>query len=433
MTENNNGRSQLIDELRKDTMAVSLKLRRFGKRRSMTTDQVRTSAEAFGADPEYVGGSKRLLNDKHIRYKAVSAALSQARVTWKSLTVPYPEAGKRLMRRSKLAEFEAAMGEHVDALGNAVAALDEIYHAELIPEAQERLHDLFDKSNYPQSLAGTFAVDWEYPSIEPPDYLKEMAPEIYEAEQRRIQARFDEAIALTEQAFEAELATLVQSIQEQVTPQTVTEWHYEGPVQLELAQRLQEFESQRDAWQIEMDEFIAESHDDGGVRLDALMNRQRGIAYGISLAQEQQNLAGATELELKGAKVSWRPSGGGRKIKQLFDGTEAAEQWLTTRGCVKTGERQERRNMRADSMERLQEFLTRFQNLSVRSNDQLDALVEQARTAAEGVSAEVVNSEGEGAAQLRESLREAMAQIRASLDTMTVGDGRRHIDFTEEV
>jgi hypothetical protein len=139
MAENNGNRSQLIEELRKDTMAVSLKLRRFGKRRSMTVDQVRTSAEAFGADPEYVGGSKRLLNDKHARYKAVSAALSQARATWKALTVPYPEAGKRLMRRSKLAEFEAAMGEHVDALGNAVAALDEIYHQELIPEAQERL------------------------------------------------------------------------------------------------------------------------------------------------------------------------------------------------------------------------------------------------------------------------------------------------------
>lgn len=429
MTESNGNRSQLIDELRKDTMAVSLKLRRFGKRRSMTNEQVRTSAEAFGADPEYVGGSKRLLNDKHVRYKAVSAALSQARVTWKAMTVPFPEPGKRLMRRSKLAEFEAAMQGHVDQLGNAVAALDEIYHAELIPEAQERLHDLFDESNYPQSLAGTFAVDWEYPSIEPPDYLKEMAPEIYEAEQRRIQARFDEAIALTEQAFEAELASLVQSIQDQVTPQTVTEWHYEGPVQLELAQRLQELEAERDARQAEIDEAGGEITEP----IAGMMRQQRATLDAIALVQEQQNLAGATELECKGAKVSWRPSGGGRKIKQLFDSTEAAEQWLTTRGCVKTGERQERRNMRADSMERLQEFLTRFQNLSVRSNDQLDALVEQASAAAEGVSPEVVNNEGEGAAQLRESLREAMAQIAASLDTMTVGDGRRHIDFTEEV
>jgi len=435
MTTNGNDRSQLIDELRKDTMAVSLKLRRFGKRRSMTTDQVRTSAEAFGADPEYVGGSKRLLNDKHVRYKAVSAALSQARVTWKAMTVPFPEPGKRLMRRSKLAEFEAAMQSHVDALGNAVAALDEIYHAELIPEAQERLHDLFDESNYPQSLAGTFAVDWEYPSIEPPDYLKQMAPEIYEAEQRRIQARFDEAIAMTEQAFEAELASLVQSIQDQVTPQTVTEWHYEGPVQLELAQRLQELEAERDARQAAFDESLEENTDANAITepVAGMMRQQRATLDAIAFAQEQQNLAGATELECKGAKVSWRPSGGGRKIKQLFDGTEAAEQWLTTRGCVKTGERQERRNMRADSMERLQEFLTRFQNLSVRSNDQLDALVEQARTAAEGVSAEVVNNEGEGAAQLRESLREAMAQIAASLDTMTVGDGRRHIDFSETV
>lgn len=435
MTTNGNDRSQLIDELRKDTMAVSLKLRRFGKRRSMSTEQVRTSAAAFGADPEYVGGSKRLLNDKHIRYKAVSAALSQARATWKALTVPYPEAGKRLMRRSKLAEFEAAMGEHVDALGNAVAALDEIYHQELIPEAHERLNELFEESNYPQSLAGTFAVDWEYPAIEPPDYLKEMAPEIYEAEQRRIQARFDEAIALTEQAFEAELASLVQSIQEQVTPQTVAEWAYEGPVQLQLAQRMQELEAERDMRQTEMDGISAAPGDgtEDGVRLTALIESQRLTANDLAIAQDQQSLAGASEIEVKGAKLSWRPGGGGRKIKQLFDAPELAEQWLMTRGCVKSGERQERRNMRADSMERLNEFLTRFQNLSVRSNDQLDALVEQARAAAEHVSPEAVNNEGEGAAQLRESLREAMEQIRASLDTMTVGDGRRHIDFSEEV
>jgi hypothetical protein len=261
------------------------------------------------------------------------------------------------------------------------------------------------------------------------DYLKQMAPEIYEAEQRRIQARFDEAIALTEQAFEAELASLVQSIQEQVTPQTVAEWTYEGPVQLQLAQTIQQLEAERDARQVDIDAAGGEITEP----VAGMMRQQRQTLDALAIAQDQQNLVGASEIEVKGAKLSWRPSGGGRKIKQLFDAPELAEQWLTARGCVKTGERQERRNMRADSMERLNEFLTRFQNLSVRSNDQLDALVEQARAAAEHVSPEAVNNEGEGAAQLRESLREAMAQIRASLDTMTVGDGRRHIDFSEEV
>jgi len=429
MTTGENGRrSELIDELRRDTMAVSLKLRRFGKRRSMNAAQVRTSAEAFGADPEYVGGTKRLLNDKHPRYKAVASVLSQARVTWKALTVPYPESGKRLMRRSKLPEFEAAMQGHVDDLGNAVAALDEIYHGELIPEARERLNE------FPPSLAGTFAVDWEYPAIEPPDYLKQMAPEIYEAEQRRIQARFDEAIALTEQAFEAELATLVQSIQEQVTPQTVAEWTYEGPVQLQLAQTIQQLETERDGRQAEIDNIGAAPGDgsEDGTRLVAWMESQRRTLDELAIAQDQQNLAGAAEIEVKGAKLSWRPSGGGRKIKQLFGAPELAEQWLTARGCVKSGERQEQRRMRQDAMARLQEFLTRFAALSVRSNDQLDALVEQARSAAEGIDPDKVN-EGEGAAELRESLREAMAAISASLDTMTVGDGRRHIDFSEEV
>ena len=48
--------------------------------------------------------------------------------------------------------------------------------------------------------------------MEPPEYLKELHPGIYRAEQERIRARFEEAVALAEQSFADEFQKLVASI-----------------------------------------------------------------------------------------------------------------------------------------------------------------------------------------------------------------------------
>ena len=60
---------------------------------------------------------------------------------------------------------------------------------------------------------------WDFPSVEPPDYLRQLSPALYEQERARVAARFDEAVRLAEEAFTAELAKLVSHLTERLTGQ----------------------------------------------------------------------------------------------------------------------------------------------------------------------------------------------------------------------
>jgi hypothetical protein len=103
-----------------------------------------------------------------------------------------------------------------EALHRAVAALDEHY-AELKATARRRLGQLYNPNDYPPSLQGLFEVDWDWPSVEPPDYLLQLSPASYEQERSRVAARFEEAVHLAEQALVAELAKLVTHLTERLT------------------------------------------------------------------------------------------------------------------------------------------------------------------------------------------------------------------------
>ena len=82
--------------------------------------------------------------------------------------------------------------------------------------AAERLGRLFNPGDYPETLVGLFDVSWDFPSVEPPDYLRELNPALYEAERARVAARFDEAVQLAEQAFLEEFAKLVGHLSERI-------------------------------------------------------------------------------------------------------------------------------------------------------------------------------------------------------------------------
>ena len=82
--------------------------------------------------------------------------------------------------------------------------------------ARKRLGSLYNAADYPNSLSGLFGVEWDYPAIEPPNYLRELSPELFEQEQARVAARFDEAVRLAEEAFTGELAKLVSHLAERL-------------------------------------------------------------------------------------------------------------------------------------------------------------------------------------------------------------------------
>ena len=171
--------------LRETTAAVRLRHRKLGVRKSLTQAQRKKAADVFAADVSTIAASKQLLNIKHKAYRKVAAVRTAATSYWKSVTVIYPDAGVRLIKRDKIDSFNDEMIKFREALEAAVSELEAEY-GELKDTARERLADLYDKKDYPSSLAEEFSLEWEYPSIEPDEYLKTNHPDLYAAEQSRV-------------------------------------------------------------------------------------------------------------------------------------------------------------------------------------------------------------------------------------------------------
>lgn len=94
--------------------------------------------------------------------------------------------------------------------------LDQHYE-EMRHAARDRLGSLFNASDYPVSLAGAFSMSWDFPSVDPPGYLRQVNPELYEQECDRVRSRFAEAIRLAEEAFTAELSELISHLCERLS------------------------------------------------------------------------------------------------------------------------------------------------------------------------------------------------------------------------
>ena len=204
------------DRLRTSMAAARLSFTWLGVRKSLTSAQKNQAADSFGAEGKFLSAGKKLLDTSHPAFKAVTAIRGRAVAYWKGVSLPFPEPGIRLIQQDSITDFDQQIAEFREELDYAVAELDRHYD-ELRSLARERLGDLFDLSDYPTTLIGMFAIEHDYPSVEPPNYLRQLSPELYEQECRRVQSRFDEAVQLAEQAFLDELARLVDHLTERLS------------------------------------------------------------------------------------------------------------------------------------------------------------------------------------------------------------------------
>ncbi len=214
-TNNSNTQSPALN-LRANMAAFRVSYTWLGTRKSLTPDQRAEAAQPFDAEGGYLSAGKKLLDTRHPAFKVVTGIKSKIASVWKSMSLPFPEPGVRLIRRDKIDEFVGLMEEYQVELAEAVSNLDNHY-GELKSAASDRLGRLFNPSDYPESLVGLFDVSWDFPSVEPPDYLRDLNPDLYEAERARVAARFDEAVQLAEQAFVDEFAKLVGHLSERVS------------------------------------------------------------------------------------------------------------------------------------------------------------------------------------------------------------------------
>jgi hypothetical protein len=202
--------------LRTTMAAVRLAFTWLGVRKTLAPEQRTTAARAFHADRELLSASKTILDLKHPAYRAVAAVRSEASSYWRTVTLPFPEAGIRLLPQASLGTFASTMQTYRERLQEAARELSSQYDA-IKSEAQRRLGTLFNASDYPTTLDGLFDLEVSYPTIEPPNYLMALHPEVYQQEQARVRERFESAVELAEQAFATELQRLTAHLAERLT------------------------------------------------------------------------------------------------------------------------------------------------------------------------------------------------------------------------
>lgn len=203
------------DALRAETIAVRVKFHWLGTSKTLSREQKARAAEPFGAVAKQLTAAKRLLDTTHSAYRVVTAVRTKIKAVVENHTLPYPEAGVRLLRRSDVDGFDHVMRELTAELESAVVELDRNFD-DLKRDAAARLGELYREADYPDTLVGLFRVEHDYPPVEPPEYLRRISPRVYEAERRRITARFDEAAQLAEDAFLDEFSKLIEHLTERL-------------------------------------------------------------------------------------------------------------------------------------------------------------------------------------------------------------------------
>ncbi len=204
--------------IRQNFAACRIKFHWLGISKSLNSDQKTQAAQSFGAAGDSISAGKKLIDTKHDAYQALTSLRSQINAYWKDNSLPYPEAGLRLIRQDRVAEFNSRLEDYRDQLNAAAQMLAADF--ELIKQAARiRLGSLYNEADYPVSLPEMFAVEWDFPSVDAPDYLRQLNPELYREQSRRVAERFERTVELAEQAFTEELDRLVNHLAERLSGQ----------------------------------------------------------------------------------------------------------------------------------------------------------------------------------------------------------------------
>jgi hypothetical protein len=111
----------------------------------------------------------------------VAAVRSEASGYWRTVTLPFPEAGFLLLPQNSLGMCATAMQTYRERLQDVARELAAQYDT-IKSEAERRLGTLFNASDYPTTVDGLFNLEVTYPGIEPPNYLMALHPDTYQQE-----------------------------------------------------------------------------------------------------------------------------------------------------------------------------------------------------------------------------------------------------------
>jgi hypothetical protein len=203
-------------ELRANCLASKLHLKWLGVTRTLSAEQMARLVDGAEVDSGMIRASKKLLDAKHPTMKLLTNIRNRLLGTWRELTLPFVEAGTRLIPRHLVGEFESRMTMLKDELASAVEELEQEW-PRLKEAAAERLGTFYNPEDYPDSLEDLFCVSWSYPETAVPSYLMAIDPGVYRREAARVAEKFEQAVELAELGFVEEFSKLVSHLTDRLT------------------------------------------------------------------------------------------------------------------------------------------------------------------------------------------------------------------------
>jgi hypothetical protein len=199
------------------TTAVKVSFRWLGTRKTLTPEQRSRASQPFNAEKEFLSASQKLFDTRHPIYQKLTKLKGEIIAYWRMNTLPFTELGVRLIPRQQVDVFESVMMGYKETFALAVAELDAQFD-ELKTLARTRLGTLYNEANYPTDVAEHFGFEWAFPNVDPPSYLMELSPAVYEQERQKAASQMQEAVTLAQRAFAKEFKELVDFLQERLTP-----------------------------------------------------------------------------------------------------------------------------------------------------------------------------------------------------------------------
>lgn len=203
-------------DLQEQAAGIGMHFTWMGIKVSLNNQEKRQVAQAFGAQPDSLAMSKKIIDTKNPFYRRLTQIKTQLSGLWKSWTLPWVEDGIRLIRKVDIPSFNLQFEELKKDLQIAAHNFALNWQA-IVAEGKDKLGNLANEQDYNKTPDDLFDVYLSWPNLAVPDYLKE-DPALYEAEQKKREAQFAKALKTFEEGSMAQLLKLVEHLSDKLKP-----------------------------------------------------------------------------------------------------------------------------------------------------------------------------------------------------------------------
>jgi len=207
-------RQRYLDTVAHDFISVKLSCNKLGNAKTEKGEIKERFVTEIEAESNLISIRKTLIDPKCPELQACLALERSVVEYWKSISMPTPEPGYRIMRQNKYREFCDYVAQQNQALKELAEKLE--IEMPLIKErSKAQLGQGFQEDDYPVTVADKFYFQLFTHILEIPDTLEE---ELRQHEKQKVDAILELTVGAAEQAFVIGMQKVVTELLERLAP-----------------------------------------------------------------------------------------------------------------------------------------------------------------------------------------------------------------------